>query len=76
VYRLPAAMPQLEVGHLAQMASIERRLSKVPGLFISAAGFRGVGLPDCVNDATMTAECAISYLTRTGSPKSMAVCAS
>ncbi len=56
VYRLPLAMPQLEVGHLERMATIDRRLSALPGLFISASGFRGVGLPDCIRDARAVAD--------------------
>ncbi len=51
VYRLPLAMPQLEVGHLRRMAAIDERLSQLPGLFVAASGFRGVGLPDCIQDA-------------------------
>ena len=61
VYRLPLAMPQLEVGHLDRMAAIDRRLSMVPGLFISASGFRGVGLPDCISDAQAVADRVAAY---------------
>jgi oxygen-dependent protoporphyrinogen oxidase len=62
VYRLPRAMPQLEVGHLQRMKAIDRRLSALPGLFVSASGFRGVGLPDCIKDATAVAGQAAGYL--------------
>jgi oxygen-dependent protoporphyrinogen oxidase len=62
VYRCPMAMPQLEVGHLDRMAAIDGRLSRLPGLFISAAGFRGVGLPDCIADARATARRAAAEL--------------
>ena len=56
VYRLPLAMPQLEVGHLHRMGAIDRRLSTLPGLFVTASGFRGVGLADCIRDANAVAE--------------------
>jgi oxygen-dependent protoporphyrinogen oxidase len=56
VYRLPRAMPQLEVGHLDRLRAIERRLSALPGLFVSASGFRGVGLADCIADAHAVAD--------------------
>src|SRR5690606_36780495 len=56
VYRRPRAMPQLEVGHLDKIAAIERRLAEHGELFVSAAGFRGVGLSDCIADAQKTAE--------------------
>ena len=62
VYRLPLAMPQLEVGHLQRMERIERRLSTLPGLFVSASGFRGIGLADCIKDATAVAGQVASYL--------------
>ena len=64
VYRLPLAMPQLEVGHLQRMERIDRRLSAIPGLFLSASGFRGVGLPDCIKDATAVAERAAAHVDR------------
>jgi oxygen-dependent protoporphyrinogen oxidase len=64
VYRLPRAMPQLEVGHLDRMAAIDRRLSTLGGVFVTASGFRGVGLPDCVKDAHAVAERAAGFVTR------------
>jgi oxygen-dependent protoporphyrinogen oxidase len=48
VYRWPNANAQQEVGHVALMAQIEDRLAAHGGLFISAAGFRGSGIADCV----------------------------
>jgi oxygen-dependent protoporphyrinogen oxidase len=62
VYRRPLAMPQLEVGHLERMAAIDRRLEHVPGLYLSASGFRGVGLPDCIGDAQRVAGTISDYL--------------
>ena len=50
VYRWPHANAQQEVGHLALMAQIDDRLAAHSGLFISAAGFRGSGIADCVAD--------------------------
>jgi oxygen-dependent protoporphyrinogen oxidase len=67
VYRHPRAMPQLEVGHLDRMAAIDRRLASVPGLFLSASGFRGIGLPDCISDARAAAERIAEYLQATPS---------
>jgi oxygen-dependent protoporphyrinogen oxidase len=64
VYRRPRAMPQLEVGHLERMADIDRRLAAIPGLFISASGFRGVGLPDCIGDAQAVAARAAAHVAR------------
>jgi oxygen-dependent protoporphyrinogen oxidase len=61
-YRLPLAMPQLEVGHLNRMAAIDERLLTLPGVFVTASGFRGVGLPDCIQDAHAVAERIAGYL--------------
>lgn len=62
VYRRSHAMPQLEVGHLDRMAAIDRRLASLPGLFISASGFRGVGIADCIADAQRVAGRAGEYV--------------
>ena len=48
VYRWPRANPQHEVGHLARVAELDRRLARTPGLRIVGAAFRGVGIGDCV----------------------------
>jgi oxygen-dependent protoporphyrinogen oxidase len=62
VYRWSRSSPQLEVGHLELMRKIDARLSQHPGLFVSAAGFRGVGIPDCVSDARAEAVKAAAYV--------------
>jgi oxygen-dependent protoporphyrinogen oxidase len=62
VYRWHRASPQQEVGHLALMNTIDGELARRPGLFISATGFRGVGIPDCVADARATAAAVAEYL--------------
>jgi len=51
VYRWPSATPQIEVGHRQRIAVLERRLTTLPGLFLTGAGLRGTGIPDCVADA-------------------------
>jgi oxygen-dependent protoporphyrinogen oxidase len=51
VYRWRDATPQQELGHRAIVRGIEDRLLAHPGLVISAAGFRGSGIADCVADA-------------------------
>ena len=48
VYRWPRANPQLNVGHMARVADVDRRLERTPGLQIIGAAFRGVGIADCV----------------------------
>jgi len=62
VYRWEGVNPQMEVGHLDLMADIDRRLARWPGLYISSAGFRGLGVPDCIADARAAAVAAVERL--------------
>ena len=62
VYRWSRSSPQQEVGHAKLMHRIDAALARHPGLFISAAGFRGVGIPDCIADARATAGAAAEYV--------------
>lgn len=48
VHRWPEAMPQYTVGHLDRLAEIEHLLGHLPGVFLAGAGYRGIGLPDCI----------------------------
>src|SRR5438552_11401582 len=64
VYRWPRAMPQYLVGHLERLAAIDGRLARWPGLFLTGAGYRGVGIPDCIRDGLDTAERVRAFLTR------------
>jgi protoporphyrinogen/coproporphyrinogen III oxidase len=62
VYHWRSATPQIEVGHMALMSAIDRGLERHPGLFVSASGFRGTGIPDCVADARRQAGVAAAAL--------------
>ena len=62
VYRWNRSSPQQEVGHADIMRRIDARLESHPGLFVSAAGFRGVGIPDCIADARSTAGAAATLV--------------
>ena len=55
VYRWPNAGAQHEVGHLARMASLDKRLAALPGLYVTGSGFRSIGIPDCVADGRRVA---------------------
>ncbi|HET7293222.1 MAG TPA: protoporphyrinogen oxidase [Vicinamibacteria bacterium] len=66
VFRWPEATPQMEVGHLARMASLDARLAAVPGLHVGGAGLRVTGVPDCVAEGTRLAEAAAAYLAPAG----------
>jgi oxygen-dependent protoporphyrinogen oxidase len=62
VYPWRGATPQIEVGHAALMRTIDQALDRHPGLFVSASGFRGTGIPDCVADARRQAGVAAAAL--------------
>ena len=55
VQRWPAAMPQYTVGHAARLAAIDGALASVPGLHVTGAAYRGVGLAGCISQAARTA---------------------
>ena len=62
VYRWNRSSPQQEVGHGELMRRIDAGLAGHRGLFISAAGFRGVGIPDSIADARHTATTAAAFV--------------
>jgi oxygen-dependent protoporphyrinogen oxidase len=50
------AMPQYTLGHLDRLQRLEASLSCYPGLVLTGAAYRGVGIPDCIRDGTLAAE--------------------
>jgi protoporphyrinogen/coproporphyrinogen III oxidase len=63
VHRWRNAGAQHNVGQIARMADIERRLSAYPGLLLAGSGFRSVGIPDCIADGRAAAAAAATYVT-------------
>ncbi len=55
-------LPQYGVGHTATLAEIGRAVADVPGLAVTGASFRGVGIPACVDSATAAAERIAAHL--------------
>ena len=64
VFRWPQATPQLEVGHMERVAAIDGQIRETPGLFVTGAGFRVTGIPDCVADAAAAAAAAHAFLSK------------
>lgn len=50
------AMPQYTIGHLDRLNQLEAALGRYPGLALTGAAYRGVGIPDCIRDGTTAAE--------------------
>jgi oxygen-dependent protoporphyrinogen oxidase len=61
VCRWPRAMPQYRVGHLERLTEMEDLLAPHPGLFLTGAAYRGVGIPDCIREGALTAEKVLRY---------------
>ena len=52
VQRWLPANPQPPVGHLATITQIERQLAtQLPNLYLTGAGLRGQGIPDCIRQS-------------------------
>ena len=56
VIRWPKALPQYRLGHLARVASIEKRTESLPGLFLAGNAYGGVSLNDCTERAGILAD--------------------
>lgn len=56
------AMPQYTLGHLERLTQLEAALSRYPGLVLTGAGYRGVGIPDCIRDGAVAAGRVVRYL--------------
>lgn len=56
VVRWERAIPQYEVGHGERVRAVEAALAEHPGLYVAGDAFRGVGINDCISDATALAE--------------------
>lgn len=59
VYRWPRAVPSYHVGHLDRLARVQQALSEHPGLVLAGAGYRGVGVPDCIRQGIEAAAQAL-----------------
>ncbi len=48
VHRWADGLPQYRVDHTDWLASVESEVAVHPGLFLSGASYRGIGVPDCI----------------------------
>lgn len=49
------AQPQYFKGHLDHVNTMENILEQLPGLYITGSSYRGVGVPDCIDQGKNTA---------------------
>ena len=55
IYRWPQGMPQYIMGHLDRLDAIEAITKQQKGLYLAGAGYRGIGIPDCINQGRQAA---------------------
>jgi oxygen-dependent protoporphyrinogen oxidase len=55
VFRWPRSLPQYTLGHQERLAAISAHLRDLPRLVLTGAAYRGIGIPDCISDATAQA---------------------
>ena len=60
VRRMSRAMPQYTVGHADRLAAISAALVGLPGVQVTGAGYRGVGIAGCLAQAEATAAAVLS----------------
>lgn len=66
IFRWPLALPQYTLGHSDRVVAIEKASSGYPGLFLSGAAYRGIGIPDCVASGERAARSCGDYLKNEG----------
>jgi oxygen-dependent protoporphyrinogen oxidase len=62
IYRWRGAMAQYELGHLARIARIEKRLKDIPGLEVAGNAYHGIGVPDCIREGMNAANRVVQTL--------------
>ena len=60
VRRWEGANPVYAVGHEERVREIEARRATLPNLFLTGAGYRGLGLPDCIADGRAIGRAALT----------------
>ncbi|ENH95587.1 protoporphyrinogen oxidase [Gracilibacillus halophilus YIM-C55.5] len=62
VTRWHDAMPQYRVGHKQMVDTLEDHLRTVfPGVFVAGNSYRGIGLPDCIDQAERAVQQTFDY---------------
>ncbi|HUF37619.1 MAG TPA: protoporphyrinogen oxidase [Anaerolineales bacterium] len=56
------AMPQYNLGHPERLDRIDAALESLPGLSLAGAGYRGIGIPDCIRSGELAAGRAVRQI--------------
>jgi oxygen-dependent protoporphyrinogen oxidase len=52
---------QYLVGHANLIESVQKELQAFDGLFLTGSAYTGIGIPDCIQNGTRTAQAAIDF---------------
>jgi oxygen-dependent protoporphyrinogen oxidase len=56
------SMPQYTVGHIQRLATIaEQMKEELPGVFLAGSSYRGVGIPDCIDQGVEAVQAVLDY---------------
>jgi oxygen-dependent protoporphyrinogen oxidase len=66
--RWRGAMPQYLPGHLDRLEAINTGMRALPGVALAGAGYRGIGIPDCIRQGSEAAGRLIETLAERHSP--------
>lgn len=72
VTRFERGLPQYNLGHGEKLAKLDEAMRSLPGIFLTGAAYRGVGLPDCIRQSEMIAGKVVKFLTEGNYPKGVA----
>ena len=62
VFRWRNAMPQYTLDHPSRLRVIDARCAGLEGMYLAGASYRGVGIPDCTNPASLRPEQAMEHM--------------
>jgi protoporphyrinogen/coproporphyrinogen III oxidase len=62
IYRWENRMPQYDVGHLARLETVASALRNHPGLCLAGNGYRGIGIPDCIQSGATASAAVMEHL--------------
>jgi len=65
-HRCEKSMPQYYLGHSESLAALEEAMRGLPGVFLTGSAYKGVGLADCVKQASATADDTVAFLRKIG----------
>lgn len=56
VYRWDNAIPQYILGHSRVLSTVDEKLKKYPGLYVTGNAYRGIGINDCIENSYRLAD--------------------